>query len=215
MKQLRIVLGILLIVGAMGGLVYWEVDGREAVLMDPVLVAKEQIQQGTIITENLFRVLGVMEENRIEGALEPLDLSSIVGKVATQTIMKNSQIVTAYFVEQTFFLDRGESIFVIKPEWIVMRSSSLRRGDIIDIYGADGQSLFGSFRIAFVKDANELEVVNQEGQQVDGVLDRVNSTALIDHIEIIASLSEYQSIIEYAGSPESKGLLLIHKGVSR
>lgn len=183
--------------------------------MDPVLVAKEQIQQGTIITENLFRVLGVMEENRIEGALEPLDLSSIVGKVATQTIMKNSQIVTAYFVEQTFFLDRGESIFVIKPEWIVMRSSSLRRGDIIDIYGADGQSLFGSFRIAFVKDANELEVVNQEGQQVDGVLDRVNSTALIDHIEIIASLSEYQSIIEYAGSPESKGLLLIHKGVSR
>lgn len=215
MKQLRIVLGILLIVGAMGGLVYWEVDGREAVLMDPVLVAKEQIQQGTIITENLFRVLGVMEENRIEGALEPLDLSSIVGKVAAQTIMKNSQIVTAYFVEQTFFLDRGESIFVIKPEWIVMRSSSLRRGDIIDIYGADGQSLFGSFRIAFVKDANELEVVNQEGQQVDGVLDRVNSTALIDHIEIIASLSEYQSIIEYAGSPESKGLLLIHKGVSR
>lgn len=215
MKQLRIVLGILLIVGAMGGLAYWEIDGREAVLMDPVLVAKDQIKEGTMITENLFRVSGVMEENRIDGALEPMDLSTIVGKIAAETIVKNSQIVSAYFVEQTFFLNRGESIFVIQPEWISMRSSSLRRGDIIDIYEANGHSLFGTFRIAFVKDVNELEVYNQEGQQVDGVLDRLSSTALIDHIEIIARLSEYQKIFEYAVNPDSKGLLLVHKDVKR
>lgn len=212
LKHLRLVLGILLIVGAITGVAYWEMEGREAVQTERLLVAKETILPGTAIREDLFTVVGVFEENRIEGALTPEDLSSITGLKAKQRIVKNGQIVRAYFRGNDFRLSGEESIYVLHHEWISMRSSSLRRGDWIDIYDTTGIHPLGTYQVAFVKDENDVEVTNQSDAGDNSPLDRLDASSVVDHIEIISDLDHYQTILQQAMYSTSGGLLLVQKG---
>ena len=69
MKRSRTVLGLLLIIFAVTGLIFWEVRGRETMLLDTVIVAKERIPAGTLITRDLLSAAGILEENRIQGGL--------------------------------------------------------------------------------------------------------------------------------------------------
>lgn len=210
--RIRMVIGVFMILGAIGGLIYWELSGREAVMMDQLLVANETILPGTYITAELFTVAGIMEENRIEGALGTETMPDLIGLTAKQEIIKNSQIVSDYFVEDEFYLNQEESIFVIQPEWIAMRSSSLRRGDWIDIYGEHDQVLLGTYRVAFVKDENEVEVTNQENMGESSALERTKSSSVISHIEIIGTLSDFAEILQKMGESADQGLLLIQRG---
>ncbi|NLT47162.1 MAG: hypothetical protein GXX92_01995, partial [Clostridiales bacterium] len=129
-----------------------------------------------------------------------------------QDIVENSQISEEFLAESDFYIRSNESIFVLHPEWIAMRSSSIRRGDWIDIYESGSFDKIGSYRVAFVKDANELEVTDGEGAEGSNALDRTVSTSLISHIEIIADMKEYEKIARLAGNNET-GLLLVQRQV--
>ena len=212
MKRSRTVLGLLLIIFAVAGLIFWEVRGRETMLLDTVIVAKERIPAGTLITRDLLSAAGILEENRIQGGLSWDKLHLAIGQVAVQDIVENSQISEEFLAESDFYIRSNESIFVLHPEWIAMRSSSIRRGDWIDIYESGSFDKIGSYRVAFVKDANELEVTDGEGAGGSNALDRTVSTSLISHIEIIADMKEYEKIARLAGNNET-GLLLVQRQV--
>lgn len=212
MKRSRTVLGLLLIIFAVAGLIFWEVRGRETMLLDTVIVAKERIPAGTLITRDLLSAAGILEENRIQGGLSWDKLHLAIGQVALQDIVENSQISEEFLAESDFYIRSNESIFVLHPEWIAMRSSSIRRGDWIDIYESGSFDKIGSYRVAFVKDANELEVTDGEGAEGSNALDRTVSTSLISHIEIIADMKEYEKIARLAGNNET-GLLLVQRQV--
>jgi hypothetical protein len=210
MKRIRTVIGLFLIAAAISGFIYWELAGRESVLMDTFLVAKETILPGTVVKATHFTEAGILTKNQIEGAITPSGLPEIVGKVTVQRIVKNDQIVAEYFLENDFYLKNGESIFVLKPEWITMCSSSLRRGDWVDIYEDRENSLIGHYRVAFVKDSNEIEVQNSENEG-ESILDRVNSTSVISHIEIITDLKGFRNIVEKVEGITGSGLLLVQR----
>lgn len=212
MKRSRTVLGLLLIIFAVTGLIFWEVRGRETMLLDTVIVAKERIPAGTLITRDLLSAAGILEENRIQGGLSWDKLHLAIGQVALQDIVENSQISEEFLAESDFYIRSNESIFVLHPEWIAMRSSSIRRGDWIDIYESGSFDKIGSYRVAFVKDANELEVTDGEGAEGSNALDRTVSTSLISHIEIIADMKEYEKIARLTGNNET-GLLLVQRQV--
>ena len=212
MKRSRTVLGLLLIIFAVAGLIFWEVRGRETMLLDTVIVAKERIPAGTLITRDLLSAAGILEENRIQGGLSWDKLHLAIGQVAVQDIVENSQISEEFLAESDFYIRSNESIFVLHPEWIAMRSSSIRRGDWIDIYESGSFDKIGSYRVAFVKDANELEVTDGEGSEEFNALDRTVSTSLISHIEIIADMKEYEKIARLTGNNET-GLLLVQRQV--
>ncbi len=212
MKRSRTVLGLLLIIFAVAGLIFWEVRGRETMLLDTVIVAKERIPAGTLITRDLLSAAGILEENRIQGGLSWDKLHLAIGQVALQDIVENSQISEEFLAESDFYIRSNESIFVLHPEWIAMRSSSIRRGDWIDIYESGSFDKIGSYRVAFVKDANELEVTDGEGSEEFNALDRTVSTSLISHIEIIADMKEYEKIARLTGNNET-GLLLVQRQV--
>lgn len=210
MKRIRILIGLFLIVCAIAGLIYWEVNGRERVLMDQLLVAKDTILSGTLVTSDMFIETGVLEENKIEGALDRESLPYIIGKVANQRIIKNGQISRRYFTEEKFHLNDGESLFKIKPEWISSCSSSLRRGDFVDIYGGIDPIRIGTYRVAFVKDENYVEVKDSQGGN-SSILERIDSTSIISHIEVITDLSGYEKILKEAKDVTSTGLLLVQR----
>lgn len=223
MRKLKPVLGILLILLSVAGLFLWEWKGRETIMTVEVLVAKEDIRQGDRVSSGMFAAKGIPKANLLEEALTSGDLELIRGKVASQFIAKNGQVLMDYFREDKFRLDGDESVFVIDPGWISMRSSALRRGDIIDIYGSGGLGLLGTFRVAYVKDAAEREVRDagaetggsSSGSVGNGILDRPDSTSVIDHIEIISTFREYERLaacITGAGGTTPTALIIVQRG---
>lgn len=223
MRKLRPVLGILLIVLSVAGLFLWEWKGREAVMSEEVLIATEEIRKGASVNAGMFTSKGIPKTDLLEGVLTPKDLDRVLGKVAAQLIPENSQIIMDYFQDDTFYLDRNESVFVIDPAWIAMRSSSLRRGDVVDIYGSGGLGLLGTFRVAYVKDAEEREV-KDAGTEAggagavrarSGILERPDSTSVIDHIEIITTFPEYEALVNAiygAGGTTPAALIIVQRG---
>lgn len=216
MRKLRSIIGILLIILSIAGLFFWEWKGRETILLEEVLVAKEEIKKGTMVDSSMFITKGVQKDNMLEAALIPGDMTLIQGKVTSQLIAKNDQIIVKYFRDNDFYLDRDESIFVIDPGWVAMRSSALRRGDLVDIYGSNGLGLLGTFRIAYVKDASEREVRNaveeSEGGAANDILNRTDSTSVIDHIEIISTFREYESLVNCVNGITPAALIVVQRG---
>jgi hypothetical protein len=191
----RSIIGLFLMILAIIGLVGWELYGRDAVMKSPVLVATRNIQPGMVINPKDFAIVGVSEENKVQGAMCSKDYGVLAGKLAERQIYKNQQILPDFFIEKELCLDKEESIFVIKPEWISMRSSSIRRGDLVKIYEDRGKSLLGAFRVAFVKDRNDSEIEDRE-VRIKNPLDRTDATAVVSHIEIIAGFPDYLRILD-------------------
>lgn len=219
MKKIRSILGVLLILLSITGLFLWEWKGREAVMTEQVLVAVKEIRKGTPVKNGMFIEKGVPKANLLKGALTPEEIGLIQGRVASQFIPENSQIIRDYFQDKEFYLKKNESIFVIDPAWISMRSSALRRGDMVDIYGSGGQGLLGTFQVAYVKDASDREVRNageaQPGNHGSDILDRPDSTSVIDHIEIISTFREYEELVDCisgAGGTTPAALIIVQRG---
>ncbi|HYE67064.1 MAG TPA: hypothetical protein VEA58_00550 [Anaerovoracaceae bacterium] len=216
MRKLRSILGILLIILSIAGLFFWEWKGRETILLEEVLVAKEEIKKGTIVDSSMFISKGVPKDNMLEEALVPGEMTLIQGKMTSQLIAKNDQILVKYFRDNDFYLDRDESIFVIDPGWVAMRSSALRRGDLVNIYGSNGSGLLGTFRIAYVKDASEREVRNAveetEGGAANDILNRTDSTSVIDHIEIISTFRAYENLVNCVNGITPAALIIVQRG---
>jgi len=219
LKKLKTIQGIALILLSIAGLFFWELKGRETVMTDQVLVAGEGIPKGTLVDPSKFVVKGVPKANLLEGALTPADAALVQGKVASQFIAKNDQIILEYFEDNEFYLKRNESIFVIDPDWIAMRSSALRRGDLIDIYGSNERGLIGTYRVAYVKDASEREVKNagedKSGTAGADILGRPDSTSVIDHVEIISTFREYENLVNCVngrGGATPAALIIVQRG---
>lgn len=210
MKRIRTIIGIGLILMALLGLIYWETIGREAVLTKPALAARETILPGTVVTAALFETIGVLEESRIKGALRPERLHEINGKTSLQLIPKNAQISADFFQTDDFCLKEGESIFVLKPEWIRMRSSSLRRGDWVELYSSATKVLIGTYQAAFVKDDKEAEIRDTTGS-TPTVLDRTDASAVISQVEIITDIDNYKKILGFVEGSIAEGLILVQK----
>jgi len=217
MNKLKTLTGILLILLSITGLFFWEWKGRELIMTEQVLVTKEVIKKGTLITDSLFVMKGIPKENILEGALTPDKFSRIEGKLASQFIAKNDQVLMDYFQSNKLYLKKNESIFVIQPDWIMMRSSSLRRGDLIEIYGSVSGELLGAYRIAYVKDEADREVNNADSEmkknkENENILNRENSTSIIDHIEIISSYEDYIRIESFVNGETPEKLILMQRG---
>lgn len=216
--KIKPIIGVLLIILSIGGLLFWETKGRDALLMDTVVIANQDIEKGTKISKELLSSMSVLNEYKVKGFVKSNEIQKIYGKVANQRILKNSQISKEYFHRDDFRLHKGQSIYAIKQSWIAMRSSSLRRGDLAEIYILhDGIQQLGTYRIAFVKDNADREVktVNENtGVRKNNteVLDREDSSSTIDHIEIICNVTQYETILNQVQFQLEPSLIIVPKG---
>ena len=86
LKRVRSILGILLILLSIAVLFLWEWKGREIILMQEVLVAREEIQKGTVVNSSMFQIKGVLKDNVLHEALTPEKSNLFQGKIAAQLI---------------------------------------------------------------------------------------------------------------------------------
>lgn len=194
----KLAAGIFLIVLAVTSLVVWETVGREKLLYREVLTAKEPIAAGTEINRNLFEETEFLATTVLDGAITDKTFDKIEGSLAKQYIPKGGQMVEEYIYKDDFYISEGESIYSIPAEWLSSFSSSIRRGDYIDMYTSDGREKIGSYRVAFVKSQSVEEVTNITTQEMDEPLDRTDATAPVSFVEIITTLPEYEKIYALA-----------------
>ena len=204
------IIGILLILLAIGSLTYWETVGRETVTTKEVVTACTDISSGSTITPEMLKISRVLHENIVDGAFSSASLLQLEGEVAGRDIKANTQITADCLkLEKTF--PEGKSPFKIEKDWISSVSSSLRRGDTICFYKEDGTAIPGEYQVAFVKNSEDGEIAEADGSIEPDMWERLNATGKIDHIEIVATLEEYISISAIVSEPGIK-LLIVQKG---
>ncbi len=197
-------IGVILLVIVVIGFAVWEGWGRARYLTEEVVVAAEEIPEGTLLDASLFVKANVEKKSVMEGAIRPGTIDRIRGKRAAVAIPKNAMVSEYQLRDSDYYLAEGESVYVLKGEWIALRSSSLRRGDWIDLYTLAGDETFsklGRYRVSFVKDANESEVKNTTDAgaaeyDTSPVLSRTSSTAAVETVEIIATEKDYAVILD-------------------
>lgn len=211
MKKLRKFAGILLILIAVLILVVWEAKGREMILMDNVLVAKHEIRAGETLDQSMFAAVSVPRDAKALNAVTAAERESLNGRVTNVTIPQNGQMPAGFIRGKEVAISKDDAFFVIRREWIFMRSSALRRGDYVDIVSSDGEVDFGRYKIAFVKNAEEQEVLESDKAAFDGGQKnaRTNGNYKIDHVEIVATKQQYLAIKSYAESGSGPSLILI------
>ena len=212
MRFLKPLVGIVLIVVSVFGLIWWEKEGRQELLMVDVVVAKDSIEKGETLSRKHVQVVKIMKENLIDGALDMQGWEKLKGKVVKQHIPKNAQLNEDMVIAKEELLKENQSIFVLQPHWIYSRSSSLRKGDVIDIYNSNGDIYLGTYTVAYAKDEGEQEIITTEESSGDGVLEREFSTGVIYQVEIIAQLEEYEKL-KVLAEEQGMSFLLVQKGV--
>ena len=207
-------IGIVLLLVVLAGFVVWEAWGRARFRTTEVVVASQEIPAGTLLSSSLFEVANLETSAVMEGAILPDGASRLIGKRAAVTIPKKSQIAETHLRDSDYYLAEGESIYLLKGEWISLRSASLRRGDWIDVYTLAGDETFtklGRYRVSFVKDVNESEVKNTNdagAAEFDDspVRSRTSSTAAVWSVEIIATESDYAAILDAVWRADNEAL---------
>jgi hypothetical protein len=216
LSNLRRFSGILLILVAVFGLVLWEAKGRALVLMTDVYAADSDIKKGDALDASMFRTVSVPRDALVSGAVTSSQITKIRGSVATAFIPEGAMLSSSYIDTPDEISRKSDSYFTIERNWILMRSSALRRGDKAEIMTADGARSFGVFDIGFVKDADDKEVTETaDGTGFGGAAaeSRVDATSPIDHIEIVTQLPAYLEIRAYAESATGPSLILVGKDI--
>lgn len=213
-KYMKPISGVILILIVTGFIIFWETEGRDAVMLESVIVAKEDIPAGILIKASMFKEIGIIEENMISNGIKKSDILSLEGKVSKQIILKNTQISKKYFFDKKSLIKKGEGIFQLKEEWIFSISSSIRKNDIVDIYLCNEKIFLGSFVVAFVKDNQGAEVLDEietlTGADNSKILNRKNGSAVVKNIEIISTLEKYSKIIETMKTGEEQ-LIIVNR----
>jgi hypothetical protein len=210
--SLRHIAGVLLIAISLMAFVFWESAGRELVTMDEVLVAKSDIGEGGVLSADMFKTVRVPRGATVSAAVRPANADGIEGKVTEQPIFKGMQLSSKQFVEKRGDDGPALSLFVIRSEWIYMCSSSLRGGDRIRLVTKDGETDFGEFSVAYVKDIDGKEV-KSVGESALSSEDTPTRTAASnpDHLEILCDFETYLDIRERAEIDPSPVLVVIGK----
>lgn len=203
MKNIKLVVGVILMAAAITGFAFWESNGRDMLYETQLAVASADIKQGDIITEKNIEIKGIDGEYVMDGAVKAERISDIKGKKAKQYIPAGGQISADFLTsEDDIILKEGESIYCIDEEMIGMVSSSLRRGDKVRIYGGAGKEDLGSYTVAFVKDDADREVKNASELKNDTPLARESSNYSISSIEIVCTRDAYAQLNDYVNNSE-------------
>lgn len=214
-KKYRPLIGVILIILAVGLMIFWEAYGRNMMMNVEVIAAGRDINAGESCKAEDLVILSIPREAAVSEAISPEDISKFIGRKYKHDIGRNSQIAVNFFISKKNEIPEGLSLFQIKKDWIKNVSNSVRRGDTVSIYSYDGQNepeYIGSYFLAFAKDGSGREVTELSGFDEPRILSRTNGISTPVEVEIAAGLEDYSAILKAV----SKGctLIIVQEGVS-
>lgn len=205
MNTLKGLLGLLILVGFGGGIVYWEVYGREALIYKEVLTVVESVPKNTIITTEMLTTIKIEENRLVDGVVT--DPQKLIGLESKNYIPKNAQLCLNYFDQSELVLNEGQYIFKLPTDWLKSYPNSLRRKDTAFIYaiiredvdnpilipgGLPEGKLFETV-VAYVKDGTNKEVVNINPKADD----RIDASSNPVSIELVVTQTQLETLKKY------------------
>lgn len=205
-EKTRGIIGILLIVVAIGGIVLWEYGGRAEFTYKDVLVLNKDVPVGTTINMNQLGTMRIDQSALLPGRVE--NPNDIVGKQTVTFIPKGLQLSPKFFADKDLVLQDGYYVFSIPEDWIYSCPQTLRRGDDIYFYPylpISGQEKTSELRgesiapetallkekVIYVKDNANREVIDVTPERMDG-------SAVLAKVEILIDDKGYQALKTYA-----------------
>lgn len=151
-------IGILLILVSIAALYTWERWGKNRLLYDDVLVFSQNVEKGTVITEEMVSTakMDVSEEDQLKSA----DKDRIIGREAAFFVHKGAPLFKEYFMEEGLTANQAQDRYVlsIPADWQLSAPKTISRGDRAYFY-LNGKFLTSAL-ISFVEeDGKSFEVV--------------------------------------------------------
>ncbi len=150
------IFGLLLICISVLGLVGWEQWGKERFLYDEVLVLRENVKKGTVITEEM---LDVKPMDFDEPCLEFSERKKIIGMQAASFIHKGTPLFAACFQEPDLVPDATKNRYgmSLPMEWIASKPTTLSRGDKVFLFF--GKRLVTEVDVVEVTKEDSVEII--------------------------------------------------------
>lgn len=183
-------LGIFLMVVFLGAVWFWESYGREMYVYSQVIVASEDIKEGTPITQDMIAYEKIETTKIIKG--DVTDPNAIIGKVARHFIPKLAQMHDAYVIAPDLMTDKDHFITPIPKEWIKAIPNTLRRGDTAYICFVNS-NLFVD-QNANIKSTETDQPITRDSQ---GNIIQSVSPAQVQAMDTIPDAPEIKTVIAY------------------
>jgi len=193
-------LGIILIVISLVGIMGWEFVGRDRLLYTEILTVNSDIEQGTVITQDMLGIKKVSAAS--SKSYRVADASKVIGKEATSYLPVGAELYEAYFEDRSLVVheDKGEYILSIPASWLVANPQTLRRGDEVTFLLKDGTRVTKA-TVVYVKDGSNIEVTSDK--------ERLTATSTVSVIEIIATEADAKMLTALAA--EGNQFVLIYQ----
>jgi len=182
----KTIVGIVLVIASILAMYLWETRFKEEITQIEVLVPAADIKIGEKVLLSSFKSIKINPLSKVDKALLPKDVDSIVGKIAKEKLYENQQLVSMYFASKEEILPDGYVDFVIPSDWIYSKSSLIGLKDTVKIYAMPGRTYLGTYKI---------DIVGQS------------------FIEIIARLEDYFDIYDRVALSNEKLLLVMDEDV--
>ncbi|WP_425757193.1 hypothetical protein ACPW7J_06030 [Ihubacter sp. rT4E-8] len=160
-------IGILLILVSVGALFTWEKWGKNRFLYDEVLILRQSVEKGTVITE------GMLEKKNMDisddDCIKAKELQTVIGREAAFFIHKDALLFREYFQPEGMTADEKRDRYVlgIPSDWLASLPESLSKGDRVYFY--DGERFVTSALTS---------TVNLENRCVEVIVSRQQASEL-------------------------------------
>lgn len=127
------ILGLLLLSVSILGLAGWEQWGKERLLYDQVLVLRENVKKGTVITDTMLDVKNMEMD---EPCLQFSEKEKVIGMEAAAFVHKGVPLFSAYFRDPELTPDQTKNRYgmCLPSDWIASRPTTLSRGDKVFLF---------------------------------------------------------------------------------
>lgn len=206
-KKYKKTFGMLLLILAITFFIFWEFIGRSELLHENIVVLKEDVIQGQIITADMLIRAKIPMENYNKNAIQ--NINDLIGQEAKHYVPANTQVFKEYFDTPELVLNVEQKIMRLPQEWILSFPETLRRKDKIYLYAVksneksvdneqnqnnkktEAEKIFiYSTVVAYVKDNANREVVSLDPNRFTG-------SSSISVIELITTDEDFKLIEKY------------------
>lgn len=180
-RKIMVGSGISLMVISIVAFAWYEwFGGREWINYREILVLKEDVLQGEVISDDKLTVMEVDKKTIPDSVIN--NPNQILDKAARHFIPKQTPLHENFFEESELVLGDGEYVSKIPIDWTLSIPDTLRRGDEIIVYAATYDSeILKELQSPTVVVSSDNENASESGESV-GIDDSVNSLPIGDEI---------------------------------
>lgn len=138
-KSMLSIIGIMIIILMFAVTWYWETYGRVNFLYKMVIVLREDVKKGTVITENMITTEKLEQSTLMNNPIH--DKGILVGKVAKHFVPGHTPLSSLYFDDANVVPPKDTFIAKIPNDWLLSIPDSIRRKDKAVICEVKGASI--------------------------------------------------------------------------